>query len=43
MAILKPKSRTAMLQVTGIGEVKLERYGHRFLDAIKEVSENADH
>ena len=43
MAILKPKSRTAMLQVTGIGEVKLERYGRRFLDAIKEVSENADH
>ena len=43
MAILKPKSRTAMLQVTGIGEVKLERYGDRFLDVIKEVSENADH
>jgi len=37
MAILKPKSPPAMLQVTGIGEVKLERYGHRFLDAIKEV------
>jgi ATP-dependent DNA helicase RecQ len=37
MAILKPQSRTAMLQVTGIGEVKLERYGDRFLDAIKET------
>ncbi|MBW2237955.1 MAG: DNA helicase RecQ [Deltaproteobacteria bacterium] len=37
MAILKPQSRTAMLQVTGIGEVKLERYGERFLDVIKET------
>jgi ATP-dependent DNA helicase RecQ len=43
MAILKPQNRTGMLQVTGIGEVKLERYGDRFLDVIKEVSENADH
>ena len=38
MVILKPKSRTAMLQVTGIGEVKYERYGDRFLDVIKEVA-----
>ncbi|MBW2201618.1 MAG: DNA helicase RecQ [Deltaproteobacteria bacterium] len=36
MAILKPQNRTAMLQVTGIGEQKLERYGDRFLDVIKE-------
>jgi len=38
MAILKPQSRTAMLQVTGIGEVKLERYGDLFLDVINEVT-----
>ena len=36
MAILKPQSRTAMLQVTGVGEQKFERYGDRFLAAIKE-------
>ena len=36
MAILKPTSRTAMLQITGVGEQKLRRYGDRFLDAIKE-------
>jgi len=35
MAILKPASRAAMLQVTGVGEQKFERYGDRFLDAIK--------
>jgi len=42
MAILKPQSRTAMLRITGIGEQKLERYGDRFLDAIKKNAENAD-
>jgi len=36
MAILKPTSRTAMLQVTGVGEQKLQRYGDRFLNAIKD-------
>ncbi len=36
MAILKPTSRTAMLQITGVGEQKLRRYGDRFLDAIKD-------
>ena len=35
MAILKPTSRTAMLQVTGVGEQKLRKYGDRFLDVIK--------
>lgn len=36
MAILKPTSPAAMLQVTGVGEQKLQRYGGRFLDAIKD-------
>jgi len=40
MAILKPQSRTAMLQVTGIGEKKLERFGDRFFEVIKENAEN---
>ena len=34
------KKKTAMLRVTGIGEQKLERYGDRFLDAIKKNAEN---
>ncbi len=41
MVILKPQSRTAMLQVTGIGKQKLERYGDRFLDVIKKSADNA--
>jgi ATP-dependent DNA helicase RecQ len=40
MAILKPKSRTSMLKVTGIGEKKLEKFGDRFLEVIKESAEN---
>ena len=36
MAIIKPTTPAAMLQVTGVGEQKLERYGDRFLDAIRE-------
>jgi ATP-dependent DNA helicase RecQ len=40
MAILKPQSRAAMLQITGIGEKKLERFGDRFLEVIKESEEN---
>ncbi|MGB2687600.1 MAG: DNA helicase RecQ [Desulfobacterales bacterium] len=40
MAILKPQSRTSMLKVTGIGEKKLERFGDRFLEVIKESAEN---
>jgi len=36
MAIRKPASRAAMLQVTGVGVQKLERYGDRFIAAIKE-------
>ena len=41
MVILKPQSRAAMLQVTGVGEQKLERYGERFIDAIKKNAGNA--
>jgi ATP-dependent DNA helicase RecQ len=42
MAILKPASRAAMLQVTGVGEHKIERYGDRFLDLIKENAKWAE-
>jgi len=35
MAIRKPASRAAMLQVTGVGAHKFEQYGERFLNAIK--------
>ena len=43
MAILKPQSKTAMLHITGIGEKKLERFGDRFLEVIKESAENGPH
>jgi superfamily II DNA helicase RecQ len=30
-----PTTATALRQITGVGDVKLERYGERFMDAIK--------
>jgi ATP-dependent DNA helicase RecQ len=42
LTILKPQSRAEMLQVTGIGEKKLERFGDGFLEIIKESVENDD-
>jgi ATP-dependent DNA helicase RecQ len=43
MAVLRPQSRTAMLQVSGIGEKKFERFGDFFLEVIKEREENGVH
>lgn len=37
MCILKPKSKSDMLKVSGVGEFKYEKYGVRFLDKISEV------
>ena len=36
MAALRPSTREALLNVTGVGERKLERFGEVFLDAIRE-------
>ncbi len=35
MAALLPKDDETMLEVSGVGEVKLERYGRQFLDCIR--------
>ena len=35
MAALKPATRDELLQVNGVGQAKLERYGDEFLDAIR--------
>ncbi len=35
MAIKRPKTRSAMLDVDGVGESKMERYGMRFMIAIQ--------
>lgn len=41
MCAKRPKSRGEMLNVAGVGSVKLERYGAAFIDAINEwISEN---
>ncbi len=37
MSRLRPADKAEMLDVTGVGEVKLERYGDDFLDAIRSV------
>ncbi|MCD7981219.1 MAG: DNA helicase RecQ [Clostridiales bacterium] len=36
MCLLKPKSKNGMLRVSGVGEVKYEKYGERFLTALKD-------
>ena len=35
MAILRPNTRETLLQITGVGEKKAERFGERFLKAIR--------
>lgn len=34
MCVLYPRTPESFLRVSGVGEVKLERYGHRFLEVI---------
>lgn len=36
MCIVKPRTRSAMLTVTGVGEFKYEKYGERFVACIRE-------
>ena len=36
MSIMKPQSREEMLNVSGVGEVKYEKYGDRFLECVRE-------
>ncbi|MCB0218002.1 MAG: HRDC domain-containing protein, partial [Chloroflexi bacterium] len=36
LALRRPASRAAMLEISGVGEVKLERYGEDFLAVIAE-------
>ena len=41
MARIRPTTRAQMLGVSGVGEVKMQRYGERFLDVIRAVSERS--
>jgi ATP-dependent DNA helicase RecQ len=36
MAIVKPKTKEAMLSVSGVGEFKVDKYGSRFLAVFNE-------
>lgn len=36
MCVKAPVSKTEMLQITGVGEVKYERYGERFLEVVRQ-------
>lgn len=36
MAVLRPSTQAALLEISGVGETKAERYGGAFLHAIKE-------
>ena len=35
MCIVKPEDKEEMLSVSGVGEFKYEKYGERFLEAIR--------
>lgn len=37
MCLLKPKNEEEMKQVSGVGEYKIEKYGQRFLSAIRKM------
>jgi ATP-dependent DNA helicase RecQ len=39
MAARHPMSEAEFLEVSGVGRVKLERYGKAFLDLLREVQE----
>ena len=41
MARIRPTTRAQMLGVSGVGEVKMQRYGERFLDVIRAVGERS--
>lgn len=40
MALRLPRGLHAMLGITGVGEIKLEKYGHMFLGKIREIMGN---
>jgi ATP-dependent DNA helicase RecQ len=42
MAVARPASRGRMLDISGIGEAKMERYGAAFLDAIADFADNGN-
>ena len=35
MCVMRPATRDEMLEVSGVGEHKLEKYGDRFLDSLR--------
>jgi ATP-dependent DNA helicase RecQ len=39
LAARKPRSSASMLDVRGVGQMKLDKYGERFLAAIKGADE----
>jgi ATP-dependent DNA helicase RecQ len=39
LAVRKPRTTAGMLQVRGVGQTKLDKYGERFLAAIKGADE----
>ena len=37
MCLLKPRTKAKMLEVSGVGEFKYEKYGERFLACVREA------
>lgn len=42
MGIKLPLDREAMLEITGVGEIKFERYGRQFLELIHQYAQSTD-
>ena len=42
MCFVKPKTKTEMLGVTGVGEFKFEKYGERFLACLSSADEGVE-
>ena len=36
MCVLKPETKEAMLEVSGVGEAKYQKYGEKFLKAVNQ-------
>lgn len=41
MCMIKPRTKTQMLSVSGVGEFKFEKYGEKFLSCVREFVKNA--
>jgi len=42
IAVLRPRTIGALSDIRGVGPAKLERYGQRFLDAVRDAASETE-